>query len=104
MAKRVKYIPNAPLEVGDKVVCIKMADITSAVAGGTPGVVVNVNEVMGVMIYYVNWKSGSRLGLVGGVDHWRKVVEVNDEDKTEDISEGYLFFTTKRAILKEIKN
>jgi hypothetical protein len=36
MAKRVKYIPNAPLEKGDKVVCIKMDDPYSPVKAGTP--------------------------------------------------------------------
>jgi hypothetical protein len=135
MAKRVKYIPNAPLEKGDKVVCIKMFDDYSAVAGGTPGVVKSVSNVMGVNQYYVDWRSGSRLALIEGEwiteedenivqqkkkegyetrqkpdgswewrngDTWRKVVEVDDEE-SESLTEGFMFFTTKRAILKETK-
>jgi hypothetical protein len=102
MAKRVKYIPNAPLEKGDKVVCIKMDDEYSPVAGGTPGIVKSVSDVMGTKQYYVDWRSGSRLALIDGVDQWRKVVEIDDEE-SEDLTEGYMFFTTKRAILKEIK-
>jgi len=102
MAKRVKYIPNAPLEDGDKVICIKMDDDLSPVAGGTPGIVKRVSDVMGTKQYYVNWRSGSRLALIDGVDQWRKVVEIDDEE-TEDLTEGYMFYTTKRAILKEVK-
>jgi hypothetical protein len=102
MAKRVKYIPNAPLEKGDKVVCIKMDDEFSPVAGGTPGIVKRVAELMGLTQYYVDWRNGSKLALIDGIDQWRKVVEIDDEE-TEDLNEGYMFFTTKRAILKEIK-
>ena len=102
MAKRVKYIPNAPLEKGDKVVCIKMDDPYSPVKAGTPGIVKNVSEVFGEKQYYVNWKSGSKLALIEGVDMWRKVIEVDDEE-SEEINENVMFFTTKRAMLNEIK-
>jgi hypothetical protein len=102
MAKRVKYIPNAPLKKGDKVVCIKMDDEFSPVVAGTPGIVMSVSEVLGTTQYYVNWRSGSKLALIDGVDQWRKVVEIDEDSK--DLNEGYIFYTTKRAILKEIKN
>jgi len=100
MARKVKYIPNAPLEPGDKVICIKMDDPYSPVTSGTPGVVKRVSEVFGDKQYEVKWKSGSNLALIEGVDMWRKVVEIGNED----INENILFFTTKRAILKETKN
>jgi hypothetical protein len=34
---------------------------------------------------------------------WRKVIEVDDEE-SEEINENVMFFTTKRAMLNEIKN
>jgi hypothetical protein len=100
MARKVKYLPNAPLEVGDKVICIKMDDPYSPVTSGTPGIVKRVSEVFGDKQYNVDWKGGSKLALIDGVDMWRKVVEMNDDE----INEGILFFTTKRAILKETKS
>lgn len=128
MAKKVKYEKNAPLQKGDKVICINMSDKYSSVAGGTPGVVKSVSNVFGMDIYNVNWKSGSSLGLVDGricqkcgneqgsnltkcsncgsedlkpIDQWRKVVEIEDEG--EELNEGVLFFTTKKRIIKECK-
>lgn len=100
MAKKVKYLANAPLEKGDKVICIKMDDPYSPVTSGTPGIVRRVSDVFGEKQYDVDWKSGSKLALIDGVDMWRKVVEVGDDE----INESVLFFTTKRAILKETKN
>lgn len=128
MAKKVKYEKNAPLEPGDKVICINMSDKFSGVAGGTPGVVKSVSNVFGLNQYYVNWKSGSSLALIDGrickkcgneqgselqkcskcestelepIDQWRKVVEIDDE--SEDINESVLFFKTKKQIIKEFK-
>jgi len=100
MANKRKYETNAELQPGDKVVCLKMEDEFSPIPGGTPGVVKSVSEVFGQKQYYVNWKSGSKLALIDGVDKWVKVVE---EEESEDLSEGFMFFTTKRAIIKEIK-
>lgn len=127
MAKKVRYEKNAPLEPGDKVICIKMSDKFSGVAGGTPGVVKTVSNVFGLNQYYVKWKSGSNLALIDGrickncgneqgsellkcsncgstdlepIDQWRKVVE---EDGLDDLSEGHLFYKTKKQIIKECK-
>ena len=64
MAKKVKFIKNAPLETGDKVICMYMADEFSPVAGGTPGVVVSVNNVQGENIYYVKLFSNQRKVII----------------------------------------
>jgi hypothetical protein len=56
---------------------------------------------MGSKIYYVRWDSGSSLALLDGVDQWRKVEKEGDDEET--LNEGFMFFTTKRAIIKEIK-
>lgn len=99
MASKRKYETNAELQPGDKVICLKMEDEFSPIPGGTPGVVKTVSDVFGQKQYYVNWKNGSKLALIDGVDKWAKLVE----DEPEDLSEGFMFFTTKRAIIKEIK-
>jgi hypothetical protein len=104
MAKKIKYVKNAPLEVGDNVVCMHMADDFSAVAGGTPGIVQTVSNVGGQNIYYVKWRSGSKLALLEDVDMWKKVVEEDDDEEgQEGLAEGILFVTTKNNLLKEIK-
>lgn len=127
MAKKIRYEKNAPLAVGDKVVCINMSDKTSRVPGGTPGIVRVVSEIFGLIVYYVDWINKSKLGLVDGkkcnecgteqnkkntkcehcgsekldvIDQWRKVVEIDD---SEDLSEGHLFYKTKKQIIKECK-
>lgn len=101
MAKRVKYLKNAPLSVGDEVVCVNMDDQFSPVKAGTTGVVKSVSNVQGSNVYYVKWDSGSKLALLEGVDQWRKVETEGSDD--EELNEGFMFFTTKRAIIKEIK-
>jgi len=102
MAKRVKYLKNAPLEAGDEVVCVNMDDQFSPVKAGTTGVVKSVSNVQGSNVYYIKWDSGSSLALLEGVDQWRKVAK-EDDDEEEQLSEGFMFFTTKRAIINEIK-
>ena len=105
MAKRVKYLKNAPLSVGDEVVCVNMDDQFSPVKAGTTGVVKSVSNVQGSNVYYIKWDSGSSLALLDGVDQWRKVAKEDDDEEDEErqLSEGFMFFTTKRAIIKEIK-
>ena len=105
MAKRVKYLKNAPLETGDEVVCVNMDDQFSPVKAGTTGVVKSVSNVQGSNVYYVKWDSGSSLSLLDGVDQCRKVEKEGDDEEDEErqLSEGFMFFTTKRAIIKEIK-
>jgi len=103
MGKKIKYQKNAPLKEGDKVICIHMEDEFSPVAGGTPGVVKSVADVFGTKQYYVKWLSGSSLALIDGVDQWRKVVEDDEtNDEQERLNEGFLFFTTKRALTKQM--
>jgi hypothetical protein len=99
MAKRIKYLKNAPLEVGDELVCVNMDDQFSPVKAGTTGTVKSVSEVMGSKIYYVKWDNGSSLALLDDVDQWRKIVKEDDEN----LNEGFMFYKTKRAIIKEIK-
>jgi hypothetical protein len=98
MAKRVKYLKNAPLEVGDEVVCVNMDDQFSPVKAGTTGVVKSVSNVQGSNVYYVKWDSGSSLALLDGVDQWRKVAKEDDE---EQLSESRIVLVrTKKDILK----
>jgi hypothetical protein len=96
MAKQ-KLLKNAPLESGDKVICLKMQD-DYGVPGGIPGTVKSVSNVFGENQYNVNWKNGSTLALIEGVDQWLKVVEESDEN----IQEVRVF--TKKEFLEESKN
>ena len=95
MAKQ-KLLKNAPLETGDKVVCLKMQD-DYGVPGGIPGIVKGVSNVFGENQYNVKWKNGSSLALIEGVDQWLKVVE--EEEKEEDIQETRVL--TKQQFLDE---
>lgn len=126
MGKKIRYEKNAPLEPNDKVIAIHMDDEFSPIPGGMPGVVKSVANVFGMPQYYVNWRNGSGLALIDGekcqkcgneqrsglakcqncgdinlkpIDQWRKVVEEDDE---EELNEGFLFFTTKRALTKQM--
>ena len=96
MAKQ-KLVKNAPLVAGDKVICLKMMD-DYGVPGGIPGTVKNVSNVFGENQYNVNWKNGSNLSLIEGVDQWLKVVEENDEN----IQETRVL--TKKQFLEESNN
>jgi|688.fasta_scaffold506830_2 hypothetical protein len=101
MAKKIKYVSDSPLEVGDKVICVKMDDEYSPVKPGTPGTVKSVSEVQGSKIYYVNWLGGSKLALLDGVDKWRKIVE-SDDSEEESINEHKIVLVrTKRDILNK---
>lgn len=99
MGKR-KLLKNAPLEKGDIVICVKMVDDFSPIPSGMEGIVKSVSEVFGQTQYYVSWKNGSKLALIDGVDQWRKVVEINDEDESENINEHQILLVrTKSDIL-----
>jgi len=94
MAKQ-KLLKNAPLETGDRVVCLKMQD-DYGVPGGIPGIVKGVSNVFGENQYNVKWKNGSSLALIEGVDQWLKVV-----DEEEDIQETRVL--TKKQFLEETR-
>jgi hypothetical protein len=96
MAKQ-KLIKNAPLEAGDRVICLKMQD-DYGVPGGIPGTVKSISNVFGDNQYNVNWKNGSTLALIDGVDQWLKVVEESDENIQE------VRILTKKEFLEESKN
>jgi len=102
MGKKIKFIPNAPLEEGDTVICVHMDDNYSPVTAGTPGVVKEVSKTpYGETIYYVIWKSGSKLALIDGIDKWRKKVE-DDFDDSEQISESKIVLVrTKKDLLNK---
>ena len=95
MAKQ-KLLKNAPLETGDRVVCLKMQD-DYGVPGGIPGIVKGVSNVFGENQYNVKWKNGSSLALIEGVDQWLKVVD--EEEKEENIQETRVL--TKQQFLDE---
>jgi hypothetical protein len=105
MGNRVRYEKNAPLEVGDKVICIHMDDEFSPVAGGMPGVVKSVATVFGEKQYYVDWRNGSSLALIDGIDQWRKVVIEGDDDEKELNENKIILVKSKKDIInKKIKN
>ena len=98
MAKQ-KLLKNAPLETGDRVVCLKMQD-DYGVPGGIPGIVKGVSNVFGENQYNVKWKNGSSLALIEGVDQWLKVVD-EEEKEEEDIQETRVL--TKKQFLEETR-
>jgi hypothetical protein len=100
MAKKIKYVNNAPLEVGDKVICVIMDDQYSPVNPGTPGKVKSVSEVQGDKIYYVEWVGGSKLALIDGADSWKKIVQIDGSE--ESLTENKIVLVrTKRDILNK---
>ena len=99
MSGKRKLIRNAPLEPGDSVLCVKMEDEYSPIPPGMKGKVKSVATVYGDKQYYVDWKNGSRLALIEGVDKWMKVIE-----PTEDVSESFKYFKTKKQMINETKN
>ena len=99
MSGKRKLIRNAPLEPGDSVLCVKMEDEYSPIPPGMKGKVKSVATVYGDKQYDVDWKNGSRLALIEGVDKWMKVIE-----PTEDVSESFKYFKTKKQMINETKN
>lgn len=99
MAKKVKYISNAPLEVGDKVICVNMDDPYSPISPGTMGSVNNVSEVQGDTIYYISWINGSKLALIDGVDSWKKITQVDEDDSLNE--NKIILVRTKKDILNK---
>ena len=91
--ERQKLIKNAPLEVGDTVICVKMKD-DYGVPGGIKGLVKSVTNVFGDNQYNVNWQNGSSLSLIDGVDTWMKV---NNKPIEEGVS------ISKKRFLEESK-
>jgi uncharacterized hydantoinase/oxoprolinase family protein len=98
--EKIKLIKNAPLEVGDQVMCVRMKDDYSAVPTGVKGIVKKVSEVFGVKQYYVDWKNGSKLALIEGEDQWRKITSGSGSDE-ENLSESKIVLVrTKSDILR----
>jgi hypothetical protein len=81
MKKKNNMVQNAPLQPGDKAVCLRMDDAFSPITPGMPGVVKNVDNISDVIIYNVDWKNGSKLSLVDGYDKW---VKIESEPETEE--------------------
>jgi hypothetical protein len=98
--EKIKLIKNAPLEVGDQVLCVRMKDDYSPVPTGVKGVVKKVSNVFGVNQYYVDWKNGSRLALIEGEDQWRKITTRDSNPEEENLSENKIVLVrTKSDIL-----
>ncbi len=97
--KKRKLIKNGPLEKGDIVICVKMVDDFSPIPSGMQGTVKNVSEVFGQKQYYVDWKNGSKLALIDGIDQWRKVEEIDDEESENITEHQILLVRTKGDIL-----
>ncbi len=93
-------IQNAPLQPGDKVVCLRMDDAFSPVTPGMPGVVKGVEEHPEGIVYNVDWGNGSKLSLVDGYDKWVKVVSEPEVD--EPLNESKIVLVrTKYDILNK---
>jgi hypothetical protein len=90
---------NPELEIGDRVICIKMDDEYSPIPMGIGGVVVSKSNVFGEVQYNVKWDNGSSLSLISSIDRWVKEDEMkNRRKKTE---ESFIINTTKKDFLKE---
>jgi hypothetical protein len=79
---------NAPLKVGDKVICYHMEGETS-VPPGTIGIVTKVQRDPfepddNSLIISVNWENGSKLSLVSLTDAWKKIQEKQIDEQTGD--------------------
>ena len=97
--EKIKLIKNAPLEVGDQVMCVRLKDIHSPVPTGVKGTVKRVSEIHNEKIYYVDWKNGSKLALIEGEDQWRKMTTASDSEE-EKLSESKIVLVrTKSDIL-----
>lgn len=64
MSGKRKLLKNAPLEVGDNILCVKLDDPYTPIPPGMPGKVKSKSKVFGDVQYYVDWKNGSRLALI----------------------------------------
>jgi hypothetical protein len=92
-----KLLKNAPLEAGDRVICLKMQD-DYGVSPGIRGTVKSVTNVFGDNQYNVAWINGSSLALIDGVDEWLKIETKSDENIQE------VRVLTKKQFLEESKN
>jgi len=95
--EKIKLIKNAPLEVGDQVMCVRMKDDFSPVPTGVKGVVKSVSDFKGEKLYYVHWKNGSKLALLEGEDQWRKITTVTSNSDQENISENKIVLVRTKA-------
>lgn len=71
---------NAPLNVGDEIVCYYMEYETS-VSPGTKGVVTKIQKDPfesdeDALIISVNWENGSKLSLISQTDAWKKIQSI----------------------------
>jgi hypothetical protein len=69
--KRMIKTENAPLNIGDMVVCKSMSDTIEGPSSekkvkGTPGKVDDVYTVFGLKQYKIKWKVGPTLDLIDG--------------------------------------
>jgi hypothetical protein len=93
---------NAPLNVGDEIVCFHMEHETS-VPPGTKGVVTKVQKDPfesdnDALIISVNWENGSKLSLVSATDAWKKIQTEKIEEQTG--SNEYDFFDKNPEIFE----
>ena len=100
MKKKNNMVQNAPLQPGDKVVCLRMDDAFSPITPGMPGVVKSVDEHPEGTVYSVDWGNGSKLALIDGYDKWVKVVSEPEVD--EPLNESKIVLVrTKYDILNK---
>jgi hypothetical protein len=72
-----KYV-KPKLEVGDRVILLRMEDKYASVRVGSKGTVTNVTEVFGEPLYSVDWDNGSKLAIVPSVDIYMKDTKDNN--------------------------
>ena len=93
---------NAPLNVGDEIVCFHMEHETS-VPPGTKGVVTKVQKDPfesddDSLIISVNWENGSKLSLVSATDAWKKIQSKQIDEQTGN--KEYDFFNKNPEIFE----
>ena len=87
----MKSITNAPLSVGDRIMCLYMEGETS-VTPGTLGKVTAITKdpfEKDSEIISVKWDNGSSLSLLTVTDAWKKIVEDKINDSRDSAIESF---------------
>ena len=87
----MKSITNAPLSVGDRIMCLYMEGETS-VTPGTLGEVTAITKdpfEKDSEIISVKWDNGSSLSLLTVTDAWKKIVDDNINESKDSALESF---------------
>ena len=92
----MKFRNLTTVKKGDRVQLIYMNDPYTNLGEGATGTVDCIDDIGTI---HVSWDSGSRLGLIPGVDRW-KVIESHTEEEKQI---GKAYFIRKPLNLKELE-